>query len=406
VPPSDKQFLPPSALPALEDLLESGSRQVSLLTQNDGNEDFVFRNNITDPVEQLKWRFGADIQPGGEMKIRPGGEDELSLSYVVYQMTGMDLERPVDLDVTVATVAGKRCEYFIALFDFSSGKWESRGPFTASTVLVLNSAEVRNLYVSTNHSMFYAVVAFNQLQQQDVEFDVLSTEAATLNAVDPVASGYFPTRPRLPVFTAKGPSMLKRPSDLAELQMIVDWTHAEDSANDALEANFYRVERLEAGQSAKVGIYADLYRDDEPLETTVCVDQYAEGNVNTATPGREYFVYLTAINTTTELQSAVSRVGPFIFPIIPPELLSATDGTLDDAIQCSWSKAPGALQYRVRRSPNFPSGQDKLIAASGEATQTWLDTQVEAGETYTYEVATVGAKAESAFSAPDPGQAN
>lgn len=132
---------------------------------------------------------------------------------------------------------------------------------------------------------------------------------------------------------------------------------------------------------------------------TVTVPRYADAS---AVPGVDYWYFVKAKNASGS--SAFSEGVWGWRALAAPTGLTATDGTLEDAVELSWNGSEGASHHRVWRAEEIDG--DYAPLSDWQTACRFADGTAEAGKTYFYAVtAALDAEGtrESAFSVPDDG---
>ena len=120
---------------------------------------------------------------------------------------------------------------------------------------------------------------------------------------------------------------------------------------------------------------------------------------STGTPGQTYLYSVKANNEYGSSDFSASDPGHRV--ILPPQGVSASDGTYTDKVQITWAPVDGVTSYEVLRGDE-PSSAFQLIGTVKGKTS-YDDKTTEVGKVYSYHVKSKNAYGASAPSSPDSG---
>ena len=344
----------------------------------------------------------GEASPDGQVLL-PGGEDDLA--WAVYEAEVFSTSRPVSISFN-ATAApllpggedDLPLSYWIGLGNYSRLAWEWLGPFEDSTELTLNSAEVRERYVTpgTDPVMYFLVVVdCSEVEASEdnpeglAAVEVITGSVPNLSVYSP---DYFDTVPAYTELEDAGTGNGKGAAELAPIQHVtLAWSFQDDPYKDACEALYMRVYRRRNGQQARKAIgTVDATRETytDPVDNSDPADHVI--------PGAEYDYWIEPGNSAGP--AGLSNSVRVEVPLLPPADIEASDGTYADFVRVTWSSAEGATSYLVYRD-----GSAGPVAETGNVTA-WDDTTLADFEPHTYRVKSFNQYAvSSAYSPADLG---
>jgi hypothetical protein len=240
--------------------------------------------------------------------IIPGGGN-WHFAYAWYAMRGLDMQRPVSMDLSVTAAPflpgganNLPLSYYVGVSDYTTFSWQWFGPYTDAHVsIALNDQPTNRLdrYISSDASgnALQVVIATAAGKEFSTEHNAIGLTAAriqalsvnTLRANNP---NYSTTRPHYtPIETigapsGKGPSMLD-----PRLYVQLTWTHLAETYGANLAASSYDVYRKgpDDQQAIPIGSVA------APTQTYTDPTDNAPG-VLEPVAGASYTYYLRAVN--------------------------------------------------------------------------------------------------------------
>jgi outer membrane protein assembly factor BamB len=329
--------------------------------------------------------------------LQPGGEDDLA--WAVYNVPGLTVERPKVLVVEIQALqpgGEDDLAYWIGLSNYSELRWEFKGPYTDTRQLTLNSAALRERYISADGTFSYVVLAQRRGSAGASEVRVNAGFVTTANAA-PGSSTYFTNRPHFisaeRVELGREASRASSAIDTSQ-QLSLSWTHVIDNGAEDNEAYFVRAYRRGINDKDRIAI-GSVFSENEVYTDPVHNSDSAPDPV----PGEKYVYYLRASNE--DGWTPFSPGIPVTIPPDPPANVRATDGTYEDKIILTWEKSHGATGYEIYRdnqnAPKVTIGdvdtwEDNLIAEDNSPHIYWV-------------VAVVDGSVRSKFSADELGYA-
>jgi len=123
----------------------------------------------------------------------------------------------------------------------------------------------------------------------------------------------------------------------------------------------------------------------------------------TATAGTTYQIAVDGYGGASGRAVLSLRFDPTQQPPEVPPALQATDGTLGDRVRVTWSAAPNAANYDIRRGTTSDFASSVLLGSVGSSILTYDDLSAQAGTTYQYWVVARNAAGNSPPAGPDAG---
>ncbi len=339
--------------------------------------------------------------------IVPGGDDELS-AWVQFSVPEFDDQRPVDIYVVVDSAplipGGDEdlpLSYWVGVGNFTHYGWDWYGPYDDDEGFELNSAELKDRFVSEDGVQHFVVLTLageefagegnpEGLTAAEVEF----TRIDTLTVDD---AGYFDTNPHYTWIDSievrdgyKGASDLDPDSQYVTLT----WTHHRDLEAPNCEAFTYQVERqlgrdgewvLLGGKDAPGLFFVD------PTDANIMVDRVI--------PGATYYYRLRSLNIQDGFSVSLPDNPEQEIPLLPPTDLAASDGDPADQLVLTWTKSEGATEYRIFRDGQEP---EDLVVTVGDV-DTYTDTDIKDIDLHSYRIKAKNDYAVSDWSNEDTG---
>jgi hypothetical protein len=346
---------------------------------------------------------GNNHSPGpGTFSVVPGSDEDLA--WAEYSIGGLTDGKPVTLNISAraSVVPGSDedlpLKYWLGIANYTTYRWEWQGPYTENAAFALNTAELRDRYVSAGGSFSYCVLTVADAPATPDNPDGLN--GVTVQSSTTATPGnYLANKPHYTLGEApvlgdsKNLSAARAASALVSSQYVtLRWEHVTafnlaDQQNEAFQYQVFRKGPLDAFPVNIGSVLAPEIAYVDPLDNASSAPH--------PIPGATYNYYLRAVNPTGF--TPLAALGQIAIPLLPPTSLAASDGVFDDRIRLSWTKAEGASAYDVYRD-----GAVQPVAQLGNVS-TWEDEDVADTSQHVYTVRSRNPFALSADSAPEAG---